>query len=80
MHTTNKSSVSQTMVHGPPEVRGGSPGKPLEENALQKLHQTLNEFKIHSYMFVLKLPLLVELHQKVGELVLSITSCPSIVI
>jgi hypothetical protein len=31
-------------------------------------------------MSVLKLPLLVELQQKLGELVLSITSCPSIII
>jgi len=31
-------------------------------------------------MSVLKVPLLVDLQQKVGELVLSITSCPSIII
>jgi hypothetical protein len=31
-------------------------------------------------MSVLKLPLLVDLQQKVGELVISITSCPSIII
>jgi hypothetical protein len=31
-------------------------------------------------MSVLKLPLLVDLQQKVGELVLSITSCLSIII
>jgi hypothetical protein len=31
-------------------------------------------------MSVLKLPLLVDLQQKVGELVLSITCCPSIII
>jgi hypothetical protein len=31
-------------------------------------------------MSVLKLPLLVELQQKVGELVLSITSCPATII
>jgi hypothetical protein len=30
-------------------------------------------------MSVLKLPLLVDLQHKVGELVLSITSCPSII-
>jgi hypothetical protein len=32
----------------------------------------LNEWKIHPYMSVLKLPLLVYLQQKVGELLLSI--------
>jgi hypothetical protein len=31
-------------------------------------------------MSVLKLPLLVDLQQKVGKLVLSITSCPPIII
>jgi hypothetical protein len=31
-------------------------------------------------MSVLKLPLLVDLQQKVGELVLSVTSCPTIII
>jgi hypothetical protein len=31
-------------------------------------------------MAVLKLPLLVDVQHKVGELVLSITSCPSIII
>jgi hypothetical protein len=46
---------------------------------LQKLYQTLNEWKTHRYMSVLKLPLLVDLQQKVGELVLSIT-CPTVII
>jgi hypothetical protein len=36
--------------------------------------------KIHPYMTVLKLPLLDDLQQKVRELVLSITSCPTIII
>jgi hypothetical protein len=31
-------------------------------------------------MSVLKLPLLVDLQQKAGELVISVTSCPSIII
>jgi hypothetical protein len=31
-------------------------------------------------MSVLKLPLLVDLQQKVGELVLSMTSCPTIIV
>jgi hypothetical protein len=39
-----------------------------------------DELKIHPYMSVLKLYLLVVLQQKVGELVLSITPCPSILI
>jgi hypothetical protein len=42
---------------------------------LQKLYQTLKEWKINPYMSVLKLPLLVDLQQRVGELVISVTSC-----
>jgi hypothetical protein len=47
-----------------------------EEKALQKLYQKLKELKIHPYMSVLKLPLLVDLQQKVDKLVLYKTSCP----
>jgi hypothetical protein len=39
---------------------------------------TLNEWKIHPYMSVLKLPLLVDLQQKVGELLLFAAFCPSL--
>jgi hypothetical protein len=63
-------------------VRGVSPGGPqafLEVKALQKLYQTVTERKIHPYMSVLKLPLLVDLQQKVGKPVLSIIPCPSII-
>jgi hypothetical protein len=42
--------------------------------------KTLKEWKILPYLSVLKLSLLVDLRQKVGELVLSITSCPRIII
>jgi hypothetical protein len=35
--------------------------------------------KKYPYISVLKLPLLVDLQQKVGELFLSITSCPTII-
>jgi len=38
------------------------------------------ESKLHPHMSVLKLHLLVDLHQKVGALVLTITSCPTIFI
>jgi hypothetical protein len=44
-------------------LRGSSPGGPQavsEVKALQKLYQTLNEWKIHPYMSVIKLPLLVD--------------------
>jgi uncharacterized membrane protein YphA (DoxX/SURF4 family) len=44
-----------------------------KKKMLQKLYQTLNEWKTHPYLSVLKLPLLVGLQQKVSELVLSIT-------
>jgi hypothetical protein len=44
-------------------------------------HRPDNErMKIHPYISVQKLPLLVDLQQTVGELVLSITSCPSLII
>jgi hypothetical protein len=52
----------------------------FERKALQELYQTLNERKIHPYMSVKKLPLLDNLQQKVGELVLSINFCPSVII
>jgi hypothetical protein len=51
-----------------------------EEKVLQKLYQTLNEQRLHPYMSVLKLPVLVDLQQKVGKLVISRTSFPSVVI
>jgi hypothetical protein len=57
-------------------VRGGQQTV-SEEKALRKLYQTLNEWKIHQYISVPKLSLLVDLQQKVGELVLSITYCPT---
>jgi hypothetical protein len=43
-------------------VRGGLQAV-SEEKALQKLYQTLNEWKIHPYMTVLKLPLLVDFQE-----------------
>jgi hypothetical protein len=51
-----------------------------KRKALQKMYQILNERKIHPYMSVLKLSLLVDLQHKVGKLVLSITSNPTIII
>jgi hypothetical protein len=57
------------VVHGPPVVRGG-PQAVSEENAFQKLYQTLNELKIHPYMSVLNLPSLVDLELKIDELFL----------
>jgi hypothetical protein len=52
----------------------GRPQAVSEKKALQKMYQTLNEWKIHPNVSVLKLSLLDDLQQKVGELVLSITS------
>jgi hypothetical protein len=60
-------------------VRGG-PQAVSEEKALQKLYQKLSEWKIHTYMHVLELPLLADLQYKVGELVISITSSPTVII
>jgi hypothetical protein len=64
-------------------VCGSLPGGPqadLEEKALEKLYQILTERKMHPYMSVLKLPLLADFQQKVGKLILSTTSCPTIII
>jgi hypothetical protein len=66
-------SVSETVVRGGPQTVS-------EEKALQKLYETFNELKIHPQRSVLKVPLLVDLQQKVGELVISITYCPSVII
>jgi hypothetical protein len=60
-------------------VRSGLSGDPQavsEGKALQKLYQTLKEWKIHPYITV---PLWIDRQQKVGALVLSITSCPSVI-
>jgi hypothetical protein len=77
-------SVSQTEVHGC--LPGGlwlfksGPQTVSEQTALQELYHTLNKRKIHSHMSVFKLYLLVDLQQKVGKQVLSITSCTTITI
>jgi hypothetical protein len=60
-------------------VRGG-PQAVSEEITLQKIISDTERVKIHPYMSVLKPPLLVDLQQKVGELVRSITFCSSIII
>jgi hypothetical protein len=59
------------------EVRDG-PQAVSEEKILRKLYETANERKIHAYMSVLKLSLLDDLQQKVGEFVPSINASPSI--
>jgi hypothetical protein len=53
-----------------------------QEGDLISLHYSFRKegrLKIHAYTSVLKLPLLIDLQQKVRELVLSITSCPTII-
>jgi hypothetical protein len=67
------------VVSRPPVVRG-CPQAVSKEKVLQKLYQTLNEWKIHSYKSVLKLPLLIDLQQKVDEIIISVNSCSSIII
>jgi hypothetical protein len=59
------------VARGPQVVRGGTQAISVEK-ALQKWRQTLNDCKIYLYIFVLKLPFLVGLQQKVGELIISI--------
>jgi hypothetical protein len=67
-------------------VRGRWPGDPSRSTGgfgrknIAKMCQALNERKIHPYMSVLKMHLLLDLQQKVGELVISITSCLPIII
>jgi hypothetical protein len=68
------SSVSQTVVLG---CSPSGPQALSEEKALQKLYHAVNELKNTPFMSVLKLPLLADLQQKVGELVISLTSCPT---
>jgi hypothetical protein len=58
----------------------GVPQAVSEERALKKLYQTLNEWKIYPYMSVPKLSVRWPWTEKIGELVLSINSCPSIII
>jgi hypothetical protein len=74
---TSESGVNQTVV------RGGSPSGPQavsEEKTISKIVSGTEWMRNHTCMSVLKLPLLVDLQQKVGELVLYITSCPSVII
>jgi hypothetical protein len=52
----------------------------LEENALQNCIRHFTDEKIHPYMAVLKLYLLADLQQKAHEIVLSVISCPTIII
>jgi hypothetical protein len=50
-------------------------------NSIAKIVSDTEQMKkMHPYMSVLKLPLLVELEQKVGKLVLYKTSSPSVII
>jgi hypothetical protein len=66
------------MAREPPVVRGGL--QPLsEEKALEKMYQAVNEWKTHRHVCVLKLILLVDFQQKVGEFLVS-ASCPTIII
>jgi hypothetical protein len=60
-------------------VRGG-PQAVSEEKEYKKFYQTLNECKILPYMSVPKVLLLVLLQRKVGELVIYITFCSSVII
>jgi hypothetical protein len=66
------------VVRGNPLVSGG-PQAVSEGKALQKFVSNTSQMKTQTYISVLKLPLLVDLQQKVGQLVISITSCPSII-
>jgi hypothetical protein len=57
-----------------------SHGDEYDVQSLNIMYQTLTEKKIHPYVYVLKMPLFVDLQQKVDELVIFITTCPSIII
>jgi hypothetical protein len=56
----------------------GGPQAVLEERFCKSF--IIEEMKNTPYTSVLKLPLLVDLQQKVGELILSLTSYPTIII
>jgi hypothetical protein len=58
----------------------GVPGEISEEKTIAKIVLDTERMKVHPYMSVLKLPLLVDLQQKVGQLIISITTAPSIII
>jgi hypothetical protein len=62
-------------------VRGGSPGVPRRSAGgfgKKGIAKIVSDAELLRNMSVLKLPLLVDLQQKTGELVPSMTSCPSI--
>jgi hypothetical protein len=77
-------TVSQTVVHKPPVIHDSLTGGPQQSagtfgrKSIAKIVSDTEQMKIpvHPYLCLLKLPLLVDLQQKV--LVLSITSCPTI--
>jgi hypothetical protein len=50
-----------------------------EEKAFQKLYQDTERMKNSAVLLCAKIVILVDLRQKVGELVLSIISCPTII-
>jgi hypothetical protein len=50
------------------------------ETKTAKIASDTKRMEIHPHMSVLKLPLLVDFQQRVGELVPFISSCPSIII
>jgi hypothetical protein len=77
MDLTRFMAVSHTLVHGPPVIAAVR-RRFRKSRALQTFYQTTNE-KLHPYMSA-KLPLLVDLQQKVGELALSISLCTTVFI
>jgi hypothetical protein len=73
-----ESSNGKVKLAGASE-EGQGPRKAVEPMMMMMM-MTLNEWKIHSCMSVLKRTLLVDLQQKVSKLFRSISSCPSIII
>jgi hypothetical protein len=51
-----------------------------EKKSTARIVSDTEQMKVHLFMSVLKLPLLVDLHKNVGEVVLSLTSCSPIII
>jgi hypothetical protein len=60
-------------------VRGCSPGG-FGRKSIATIVSDSERMNVQQFMFVRKLPLLVDVQQEVGELVLSATSCPTIII
>jgi hypothetical protein len=79
-------SVPQNVVRRQLVVRGGSPGGPRQSadsfvrKGIAKIVSDTERIKTTPIHVCAEAEFLVDLQQKIGELVLSITSCPSAIV